>query len=138
MDHHLIVCYNLPLQQQNQNNLLNFNLFTSDNPRNKCLSNSSIYRANQLWQTLPSEIKGFLSLQLFKDKIKLGGAIDVNVRFAQDILPMSVTFTFVFLWFKVDAKQNFTVVNSVNDLYALFQLKQCTCHLGYGQIFLAI
>ena len=97
MDPHLIVCYNLPLQQQNQNHLLNFNLFTSDNPRNKYLSNSSIYRANQLWQTLPSEFKGFLSLQLFKDKIKLGAAIDVNVRFAQDILPMSVTFTFVFL-----------------------------------------
>ena len=51
-------------------NLRNFNVFAIDHPRNKYLLNSSVYRANQLSQTLPSEIKGSASLQLFKDKIK--------------------------------------------------------------------
>ena len=39
-------------------------------PRNKYLLNYSAYGANQLWQTLPFEIKDCASLQLFKDKIK--------------------------------------------------------------------
>ena len=55
------VCY----LRQNHYNLHNFNVFATDNPRN-----SSVYRANQLWQTLPSEIQECASLQLFKDKIR--------------------------------------------------------------------
>ena len=51
-------------------NLRNFNVVASDNPRYRYLLNSSVYRANQLWQALPSKIKGCESLQLFKDKIK--------------------------------------------------------------------
>ena len=51
-------------------NLRNFNVFAIDHPRNKYLLNSSVYRTNQLSQTLPSKIKGGASLQLFKDKIK--------------------------------------------------------------------
>ena len=39
-------------------NLRNFNVVASDNPRNKYLLNSSVYRANQLWQALSSKIKG--------------------------------------------------------------------------------
>ena len=54
----------------NHYNLRNFNVFATDNPRNKYLLNSSVYRANQLWQTLPSEIKNCELLQLFKNKIK--------------------------------------------------------------------
>ena len=50
--------------------LSNFNVFAADNPRNKYLLNSSVYQANQLWQTLPSETKGYASMQLFKDKMK--------------------------------------------------------------------
>ena len=55
---------------QNHYNLRNFIVFATDNPRNKDLLNSSVYRANQLWETLPSEIKGCTSLQLLEDKIK--------------------------------------------------------------------
>ena len=51
-------------------NSRNFNVVASDNPRNKYLLNSSVYRVNQLWQALPSKIKGCASLQLFKGKIK--------------------------------------------------------------------
>ena len=56
--------------RQNHYNLRTFSVFATDNPRNKYLLNSSVYRANQLWQTIPSEIKGHTSLQFFKDKIK--------------------------------------------------------------------
>ena len=56
--------------RQHHHNLCNFNIFNTNNPPNKYLLSSSVYRANQLWQTLPSEIKGCTSLQLFKDKIK--------------------------------------------------------------------
>ena len=77
--------------RQNHYNLRNFNVFATYNPRNKYLSNSSIYRMNQLWQTVPSEIKGYASLQLFKDKNqKLGAVRDVNVRC---ILSMLVIFS---------------------------------------------
>ena len=56
--------------RQNYHNLSNLNVSATDNPRNKYLLDSSVYRANQLWQTLTSEIKGCASLHLFKDKIK--------------------------------------------------------------------
>ena len=56
--------------RQNHYNLRNFNVFATDNPCNKYLLNPSVYRANHLWQTLPSEIKDCASLQLFKGKIK--------------------------------------------------------------------
>ena len=55
---------------QNKHNLRNFNVFAIDNPGNKCLLNVSVYRANQLWQTQPSEIIDCTSLQIFKEKIK--------------------------------------------------------------------
>ena len=56
--------------RQNHYNLHSLNVFATDNPRNKHLLNSSVYQANQLWKTLPFEIKGCASLQLLKDKIK--------------------------------------------------------------------
>ena len=56
--------------RQNNYNLRNFNVFFINKPRTKYLLNSSLYRANQLWKTLPIEINGCGSLQLFKDKIK--------------------------------------------------------------------
>ena len=56
--------------RQNYYNVSILNVSATDNPRNKYLLDSSVYRANQLWQTLTSEIKGCASLQLFKDKIK--------------------------------------------------------------------
>ena len=46
--------------RQNHYNLRNFDVFVTDNLRNKCLLNSSVYRANQLWQTLPFGIKDFV------------------------------------------------------------------------------
>ena len=76
------------------NNLWNFNVFATYNLCNKYLLNSNVYLVNQFWQILPSEIKDCASLQLFKDNIKTWqidlqeNLIDVNVRFAQDILPM--------------------------------------------------
>ena len=54
--------------RQNHYNLRNFNVFATDNPHNKYLLNYSVYRVNQLWQTLLSEIKDCASLQIFKDQ----------------------------------------------------------------------
>ena len=56
--------------RQNHYNLRNFNVFATDNPGYKYLLNSSVYRANQVCQTLPSEIKDCALLPLFKDNIK--------------------------------------------------------------------
>ena len=36
--------------------LHNLKVFTTDYPQKKCFVNSSIYQANLLWQTLPSEV----------------------------------------------------------------------------------
>ena len=98
--------------RQNHYNLRNFNVFATNNPRNKYLLNSFVYRANQLWQTLPSEIKDCASLQLYKDKIETWRVIDVNVIFAQDILLMLVIFNlFSVTQSRHKAKQICTVVN---------------------------
>ena len=67
---------------QNQYNLRNFNVFAIDNPRNKYLLNSSIYPANQLWQTLPFKLRAVYHCSSLKIKSKLGAVIDVSVRFA--------------------------------------------------------
>ena len=56
--------------RQNHYNLRNLNAFATDNPLNKFMLNSTVHRANQLWQTLPSEVKDCSSLQLFEKKIK--------------------------------------------------------------------
>ena len=47
-------------------NLNNLNVFATDNPPNKFMLNSTVYRANQLCQILPFEVKGFPSLQIYK------------------------------------------------------------------------
>ena len=81
--------------RQNNSNLRILNVFAKDNPSYKFSWNSSVYRANQLWQTLSSEVKNCPSLQRFKKKSKLGAAIDVGVKFAQVTLPMQVIFSFI-------------------------------------------
>ena len=57
--------------RQSHYNLRNFNIFGTYNPRNNYFLNFSVYRAKQLWQALPSEIKCCVSSQLSKDKIKI-------------------------------------------------------------------
>ena len=52
------VCY----LRKNHYNLRNLNVWATDNPRNKLMLNSTVYPANQLWQTLPSEVKDCPSL----------------------------------------------------------------------------
>ena len=41
---------------QNHYNLRNLNVIATNIPRNKFMLNSTVYRVNQLWQTLPSTI----------------------------------------------------------------------------------
>ena len=47
-------------------NLYNLNVFATDNPPNKFMLNSTVYRANQLCQILPFEGKDCPSLQIYK------------------------------------------------------------------------
>ena len=49
--------------RQNHYNIRNLNVFVTDNPRKKFMLISTVYRANQLWQTLPFEVKDCASLQ---------------------------------------------------------------------------
>ena len=79
--------------RQNYYNWRNFNIFATDNPRNKFLLNYSVYRANQLWQTLPSEIKDCASLQLFKDKIKTWRCDRCQCQICSSMLPLLVIFS---------------------------------------------
>ena len=56
--------------RQNTYNLRNFHVFASDVPRNNCMHNSVVYRANQLWETLPFDLKNACSLELFNKGLK--------------------------------------------------------------------
>ena len=56
--------------KQNTYNLRNFHAFDTDVPRNNCMLNSVVYRANQLWETLPFDLKNSCSLELFKKGLK--------------------------------------------------------------------
>ena len=56
--------------RQNTYNLRNFDVFATDVPRNNCMLNSVVYRANQLWETLPFDLKSSCSLELFKKGLK--------------------------------------------------------------------
>ena len=143
---HFFYDYFRSIYFQNHYNLWNFNVFATYNLCNKYLLNSYVYLVNQFWQTLPSEIKDCASLQLFKDNIKTWqidlqeNLIDVNVRFAQDILPMLflVLVLVFFLWTKVNTKQNCTILNCKWPKYPFSVKAICTCHLGYGWILLGM
>ena len=56
--------------RRNHHNVHNLHVFATDNSRSKFMLNSTVYRANQLYQTLRSEVKDCPSGQLFKNKIK--------------------------------------------------------------------
>ena len=57
--------------RENTNNLRNFHIFKSQNPRTKKFDLDSIaYRASQLWKNVPEEIRNSTSLPMFKKKIK--------------------------------------------------------------------
>ena len=56
--------------RQNTCNLRNFHAFATDVPRNNCILKSVVYRANQLWETLPFDLKSSFSLELFKKELK--------------------------------------------------------------------
>ena len=56
--------------RQNTYNLRNFHVFATGVPRNNCMLKSVVYRANQLWETLPFDLKNSCSLELFKKEFK--------------------------------------------------------------------
>ena len=57
--------------RENTYNLRNFHIFESQNPRTKTFGLDSVaYRASQLWNIVPEEIRNSTSLTMFKKKIK--------------------------------------------------------------------
>ena len=55
--------------KSNHHNLRNFSQFETYIPKTKLSLNSCGYRANQLWQLVPHEIRKSISLTQFKSKI---------------------------------------------------------------------
>ena len=53
--------------RQNTYNLRNFNAFATYVPRNNCMLNSFVYRANQLWETLPQKL---MLTRIIQERIK--------------------------------------------------------------------
>ena len=56
--------------RQNTYNLRNLSVFATDVPSNNYLLNSVVYRANQLRETWPFDLKNSCSLQLLKNGLK--------------------------------------------------------------------
>ena len=55
--------------KSNYHDLRNFNQFEIYIPKIKSSLNSCVYRANQLWQLVPHEVRKYMSLTQFKSKI---------------------------------------------------------------------
>ena len=57
---------------KNSHNIRNIRLFDSENPQSVRFRVDAIaFRASQLWQKVPIAIKDSLSLEIFKEKIKV-------------------------------------------------------------------
>ena len=57
--------------RENMYNLRNFHIFQTENPRSLKYGFDAIpYRASQLWQQVPIDIRGAAFLALFKNRIK--------------------------------------------------------------------
>ena len=57
-------------QRKNTCKLRNVHAFPTDVPRNNSMLNSVVYRVNQLWETLPFDLKNSCSLKVFKRGLK--------------------------------------------------------------------
>ena len=56
--------------RQNTYNLQKFHAFASNVPRKNSMLNSVVYKANQLWETFPFDLKNSCLLELFKNRLK--------------------------------------------------------------------
>ena len=74
-------------------NLRNFNAFATDNPRNKYLLILQFTERTNSGKHEPPKLTAVHHCNSLKVKSNLGAVINVNVRFAQDILPMLVIFS---------------------------------------------
>ena len=72
---------NSPELRDNMYNLQNFHIFQAENPRSLKHGLDAIsYRANQLWQQVPIDIREAASLALFKNRIKTWKCEDCPCR----------------------------------------------------------
>ena len=67
--------------RKNTYNLQNFHIFQTENPRSLKYGLDAIpYRASQLWQQVPTDIREAASLTLFKNRIKTWKCEDCPCR----------------------------------------------------------
>ena len=67
--------------RENMYNLRNFHIFQTENPRSLKYGLDAIpYRASQLWQQVPTDIREAASLTLFKNRIKTWKCEDCPCR----------------------------------------------------------
>ena len=67
--------------RENMYNLRNFHIFQTENPRSLKHGLDAIpYRASQLWQQVPTDIREAASLTLFKNRIKTWKCEDCPCR----------------------------------------------------------
>ena len=86
--------------RQNTYNLQNLHVFVTDVPRNNCMLNSVVYRANQLWETLLFDLKNSCSLELFEKGLKnrrcTGCPNQICSRFIADVFRRILLAAFFF------------------------------------------
>ena len=77
--------------RENAYNLRNFHIFQTENPRSLKYGLDAVpYRANQLWQQVPSDIREAASLTFFKNRIKTWNVKIVHVDLVNYLFKMSV------------------------------------------------
>ena len=85
--------------RENTNNLRNFHIFESQNPRTKDFALDSIaYKASHLLKNVPEEIRNSTSLPIFKKKIKKTPLISCSRNCCRKYIPR-VEFIYLFYIF---------------------------------------
>ena len=76
--------------RENMYNLRNFRIFQTENPLSlKCRLDAIPYRASQLWQEVPIDIREAASRALFKNHIKTWKCEDCPCRSCKYLFKMS-------------------------------------------------
>ena len=73
--------------RQNVYNLCNIQAFAPYVPRNNCLLNSVVYRANQLWETCPFDLNNSCLLELLKNWRCTGCQCEISWCWIHSMVP---------------------------------------------------
>lgn len=91
------------------------------------------FRANQLWQTLPFQVKDCPSLQLLRTESTFGARIDINVKFYFQLYWCSLVKTLSYFSL-VKCKSFVSALCSFLNEGVILKSKQSACHLGFCKL----